>query len=234
MIINALSWNIHKCVGNDRKRCATRILTLIKTLSPDIAILQEVDRKIGQNRSTLPIDEIEALSGLKAVSDLHSTNNSIGWRGNLLLTKPDIQCTRQINIPLPSIEPRGAVLWELVRDNIEFDVIGVHLGLLGLTRRLQAAAVASTIASRPIKPIIVAGDTNDWWFKSMEMSVIENLLGHEPKNLKTFPSRKPILSLDRTLAGRGAIIKKQEVIKNITASDHLPLMTTIKIDVEAS
>lgn len=229
MIIKALSWNIHKCVGNDQKRCSTRILSTIKEISPDIAILQEVDRKVGRKRATLPINDLEHLSGMRAVLSEACPNRSIGWRGNLLLVKPGIVCLKQTNISLPSLEPRGAVIWELEKNGISFDAIGMHLGLLGINRRRQVGAIASAIAMKAPIPTIVAGDSNDWWWKSMELSVLEDVLGSQAIKLKTFPSKKPIFALDKTLAGRGAHIEDQQVIRNIAASDHLPLLTEIRI-----
>lgn len=229
MQIRALSWNIHKCVGTDRQRCPFRILQTIRELDVDIAILQEVDRKIGKHRATLPLSEIENLSGMRAMLSEAKPHHSSGWHGNLLLVKPNINCLQQNTIKLPSFEPRGAVIWELERDGIRFDVVGMHLGLLGINRRRQAGVIASAIASRPFHPTIVAGDSNDWWGLSGEMTVIENVLESRPSKLKTFPSKRPILSLDRTIVGNGAHILSQQVIRNIKASDHLPLLTDIRI-----
>ena len=229
MQIKVLSWNIHKCVGIDKLRSPFRILEVIRDINPDIAILQEVDRKIGKMRSTLPVSEIEEMTGMRAILSEANTSYSIGWHGNLLLVKSDITCRRQINIKLPSLEPRGAVVWELERRDQIFDVVGMHLGLLGLNRRRQAGAIASVIAARPIVPTIVSGDANDWWEKSNELTVVEDLLENKAAKLKTFPARRPILSLDRTMTGRGAQIINQQVVKGIIASDHLPLLSEIRI-----
>ncbi len=66
-------------------------------------------------------------------------------------------------LDLPTLEPRGAVIAELLIDEKPLRVIGMHLDLSGLWRRRQTRAILDAIARRPQKmPTVPMGDTNEW------------------------------------------------------------------------
>jgi endonuclease/exonuclease/phosphatase family metal-dependent hydrolase len=60
---------------------------------------------------------------------------NIGWHGNALLVKRHIGVLDVSAIDLPTLEPRGAVMAELLIADRPLRVIGMHLDLSGLWRR---------------------------------------------------------------------------------------------------
>src|SRR3546814_16055426 len=66
-------------------------------------------------------------------------------------------------LELPTLEPRGAVMAELLVDDRAVRVIGLHLDLSGLWRRRQMRAILGAIDRRPQTiPTVLMGDTNEW------------------------------------------------------------------------
>jgi len=227
--LRLLSWNIHKCLGTDGRRDPARILSVIAGLAPDVAVLQEADRKVGRNRGLFGADEVMSETGMRLWTPGPAAKGEAGWHGNALFARSDIECLAVRTIRLPSLEPRGAVIWSLSAGGLGFDVIGMHLALLGAVRRVQAASIAAVIASRPPVPTIVAGDSNDWHVGSPAMRPLEEVLGTRSTRLRTFPARMPMLSLDRVMAGRGAEAVRLTAQAAGKASDHLPVMAEIRL-----
>lgn len=227
-MLKILTWNIHKCVGTDKRRDPNRILDAIQEYDADIVVLQEVDRKIGANRALLDLDVIKRKTELRSALPQSDPTKGVGWRGNLILVSPDIECLDTKKILLPSLEPRGALLAHLSYNGTNIDVIGIHLGLLGPVRARQLGSIAAEIAARKIIPTIIAGDTNEWRKESSAIDPINGILGNAGSSINTFPATTPIFPLDRIVAGRGAKVVSQEVMTCQKASDHLPVLSHIK------
>ena len=227
MHIVFLTWNVHKCKGADGRRDPGRILSVIASHAPDVAVLQEVDMKFGQRRGILDPDSIFGSTGMTVHLPDTPSRGAVGWHGNALLMRTGIRCDSAKTIALPSLEPRGAVLWSLESEGVQFEVVGMHLGLVGAWRKKQAARIAAEIAARKPVPTIVAGDMNDWSPRSDMMKPLEYVLGTQGMRPRTFPARLPLLRLDRVLAGRGASVHKLVAASAAKASDHLPLVTEI-------
>lgn len=228
-LIRLLSWNVHKCLGTDGRRDPDRVLASISTLAPDVAVLQEADLKFGRKRGLLDPDRILQDTGMQLWRPAPSPRGEAGWLGNALLAREGIECHSVKTIKLPSLEPRGAAVWTLRADGTRFDVIGMHLGLVGAFRRFQIVLIAAEIASRPPVPTIVAGDSNDWRWGSPAMRPLEAVLGTRAERPLTFPSRLPVLALDRVLAGRGATAESLSALRAGKVSDHLPLLAEIRL-----
>ena len=227
--IRFLTWNVHKCMGTDGRRDPIRILGIISGFAPDVAVLQEADRKFGRKRGLLDPEEVLGLTGMRLWQPLSSTRGEAGWHGNALLVRDGIECLSAKLLRLPSLEPRGAAVWSLRADGVGFDVVGMHLGLLGAFRRVQIVSIAAEIASRPRVPTIVAGDSNDWRWGSPAMLPLEAVLGSRSERPLTFPAGRPMLSLDRVLAGRGATLGPLAIPGAGRASDHRPVLTEVRI-----
>ena len=70
-------------------------------------------------------------------------SRNLGWHGNAILVKSHVERARlSKRSTLPTLEPRGAVMAELlVGDMADLRVIGMHLDLSGLWRRRQVVAI---------------------------------------------------------------------------------------------
>ena len=113
----------------------------------------------------------------------------------------------------------------------------VHLNLREPDRLKQYRAISDYVGRyiRPESPLIIAGDFNDWRQKSARelgsaLDLNEVFVDNTGKRPKTFPSRLPILSLDRIYTRNLDVIDSE--IHNSKdwqhLSDHLPLSVTVR------
>ena len=70
------------------------------------------------------------------------------WHGNALLVRKDVEIICKELVHLPSLEPRGAVLADLVVKGLRLRAVGMHLDLSGLWRRQQAHAILAHVDGR--------------------------------------------------------------------------------------
>jgi endonuclease/exonuclease/phosphatase family metal-dependent hydrolase len=226
-MIRLASYNIHKAVGTDRLRRPERIIDILDEMAIDIAVLQEADRRFRARASALPADLL-ADAGWHAVP-FDTRPDSIGWHGNAVLIRPDISLTSHALIPLPTLEPRGGVLAELLVRGKPLRVVGMHLDLSGLWRRRQVRAIFAALALRAPMPTILAGDLNEW---SPHGGCLPELT-HDYRIAHSGPSfhaRRPVARLDRIMVGDGLHLLgsgTHHSAKAKRASDHLPVWAEV-------
>lgn len=233
MRIRIASYNIHKAVGLDRRRDPERILAVLREIDADVIALQEADRRFGERAAVLPLTAIEALTPYKPVP-LSIRADSIGWHGNALLVRRDIAITEAHRVPLPTIEPRGAIAADLVVAGQGVRVVGMHLDLSGLRRRQQVRAVLHHIAARgQALPAVLMGDLNEWSARGCLRE-----FGHDWRVLacgRSFPARRPMGQLDRMVVSRAWRVVSAGVHHSplaAVASDHLPVTACLEMGEE--
>ncbi len=223
------TYNIRKAVGTDRRRDPMRVLGVIAALQSDIVLLQEADRRLPPRHAVLDPAAIPAATGLIAVRPPHS-RVSLGWHGNALLLAPGIAVESLSLHHLPGVEPRGCIEARLAREGFRFRVVGVHLGLLRASRRLQLSAVLGFLGRSPL-PTLIAGDFNE---RSLNVG-----LGRLSRRFRilsggaTFHSRYPVFALDRIAVTAEFRPRSLQVFRSpeaALASDHLPLVGDFAID----
>lgn len=225
------SYNIHKCVGTDGRFDPARTAAVLAELDADIVALQEADERLGDRVGLL---DLEALAKSTDLVPLHSPQGtrSHGWHGNLILARTGIVESVK-TIQLPGLEPRGALVVDLDMKGVQLRIIAAHFGLLRHSRKRQANALLEATHG-VLRPTIILGDLNEWRVNTR--SSLLSLLPHfGPLNaiVPSFPSRFPLLALDRILA------KPQTMISSIeahisplarVASDHLPIKARLRLD----
>lgn len=227
--VTAASYNIRKAVGSDLRRRPDRILRVLAEIAPDIAILQEADRRFGTRASALP-PGLVAASGYRAVP-LPGAEASIGWHGNAILIGPRVELAAATAVEIPALEPRGAVIADLRIEGAPLRVVGMHLDLSGLMRRRQARAILGHLALRPRAPTLLMGDLNEWRASAGciadFMADFHRLpLGH------SFPAGRPIAALDRVFLSDDVAASAFGVHRSAasrTASDHLPVWVRLQL-----
>jgi endonuclease/exonuclease/phosphatase family metal-dependent hydrolase len=234
-MIRVASYNMRKAIGTDRRRRPERTIEVLNELAADVVALQEADRRFGARGSALPLEMIEAASGYKPVA-LDNRAGSLGWHGNALLVKKDIEVIEHHLFHLPSLEPRGAVLAEIVVEGAPYRIVGMHLDLSGLWRRRQAQAILSHLAERDGGvPTILMGDLNEWSQRGGCLRDFGRELRFAPCG-RSFHARRPIAQLDRIMASPDLEITASGAHGSPLArraSDHLPVWAELRPDGEA-
>ena len=177
--ITVASYNMRKAVGTDRRRRPDRVLHVLQEIDADIVALQEADKRFGTRASAVPHGLIDSHGTYKPVefgvshsrlahalpwgerveTMLRLDTRNLGWHGNAILVKREVEVTGCEALHLPTLEPRGAVLAELVVRGQELRIVGMHLDLSGLWRRRQVRSIIEHIEARhrPM-PTVLMGD----------------------------------------------------------------------------
>ena len=228
-MILVASYNMRKAIGTDRRRRPERTLEVLNEIGADVIALQEADRRFGARLSALPPHMIAEHSDYKPVP-FEARNGSLGWHGNAILVKKDVEVVGQELVHLPSLEPRGAVLADLKVHGEELRVVGMHLDLSGLWRRRQAHAVLAHLSSRgDSPPTVLMGDLNEW---STSGGCLRDF-GHHFRFAdcgRSFHARRPIAQLDRIMVSQTMDVVESGAHQSATArkaSDHLPIWARV-------
>ena len=227
------SYNIHKAVGLDRRRDPDRIIAVLREIDADIVALQEADRRFGRRESVLPIAAIEEHTPYRPVA-LPMRPDSLGWHGNVLLVRRGLRLGTASVVPLPALEPRGAVCAEIVIGAQAIRTVGMHLDLSGLRRRHQIRKILDHLASyEQALPTVIMGDTNEW---ARTGGCFHEFDSHwcVLRPGRSFPARRPLAALDRIVASRhwqAAETTVHHSALSAVASDHLPVCATLALPV---
>ncbi|MGK7861136.1 endonuclease/exonuclease/phosphatase family protein [Falsiroseomonas sp. E2-1-a4] len=233
--LRVASYNIHKCVGTDRRFDPARTAAVIAELGADLVAVQEADRRFGRRVGLMDAAMLERETGLAPlpVSDLPDGH---GWHGNAILVRPGTPA-RIRRLALPGAEPRGALVAELDLPSGRMRVVAAHLGLLRRCRARQAAAILHALAEdvegeAPL-PTLLLGDLNEWrpGAKS-SLRAFEPFFGPLAHGPASFPTRLPVLALDRILGWPRGVVSDVAVHDSALAriaSDHLPLTAAVRL-----
>jgi endonuclease/exonuclease/phosphatase family metal-dependent hydrolase len=230
-MIRVASYNMRKAIGTDRRRRPERTIEVLNELDADVIALQEADRRFGSKASAVPLAMIAAHSDYKPV-ELDTKAGSVGWHGNALLVRKRIEVREHHLFHLPSLEPRGAVLAELMVDGALLRVVGMHLDLSGLWRRQQAQAILSHLHEHDDgePPTVLMGDLNEWSTRGGCLRDFAADHDFAPCG-RSFHARRPIASLDRIMVSRDLEVVASGVHRTSCsrrASDHLPIWAEIR------
>jgi len=248
--ITLASYNMHKAVGLDGRRDPHRVLRVLQEIDADIVALQEADRRIGGRGSTVPHELIDSHGMYKPVHLgvshkrplqkvrqhaerlLKVNTRNIGWHGNAILVKHHVGLIDCTALELPTLEPRGAVMAELLIGDKPLRVVGMHLDLSGLWRRRQMRAILDAISSRPQQmPTILMGDTNEWRTVAGCLKDVGPDFHVAPTG-PSFHARHPVAALDRIIVNKHVNIEAAGVHMSAVArraSDHLPIWARLSV-----
>lgn len=225
------SYNVHKCVGIDGKFDPARIAHVIREINPDVIALQEADTRFGERRGLLDLGWIERETGLCPVP-IGGISKAHGWHGNVLFFRNG--AVKDVHpVKLPGLEPRGALLTELeLADGTPLRVVAAHLGLLNRSRQSQARMILDLLTMRDEQPTLLMGDLNEWRLgnRSSLNSLASRFRGM-PSAVPSFPSRLPVLALDRIMCSHEGLIERvhaHDTALARIASDHLPIKAVLR------
>ena len=229
-MIRVASYNMRKAIGTDRRRRPERTLEVLCELDADVIALQEADRRFGTRASAIPLHMIEQHSDYKPVA-FDARDGSLGWHGNALLVKKNVDVLRRELLNLPSLEPRGAVMADICLNGEALRVVGMHLDLSGLWRRQQAHHILHHLDTRETgMPAVLMGDLNEWSVRGGCLREFGHHLNFADCG-RSFHVRRPVARLDRIMVTPGLGIDQCGVHHSATArkaSDHYPVWANLR------
>ncbi|MCJ0765092.1 endonuclease/exonuclease/phosphatase family protein [Variovorax terrae] len=245
-VLRVATYNIHKGVqgfGPNRRLEIHNLVHAVEQLDADIVCLQEVrkqhlrEQKHFARWPELPQAEFLAPEGYESVYRTNAVTRH-GEHGNALLSRWPVMAHQHENMSDHRFEQRGLLHVSLQVHGVGVHVIVVHLGLVPASRKRQMAQIERFI-EREIPhdaPMVVAGDFNDWGEKLHRPMHDIGLQTFEGLRLPTFPSRAPVLYMDRIyvrgLTPMTAYVPRGRIWWRM--SDHLPVIAEFAVDAAAS
>jgi len=226
------SYNVHKCVGTDGRFDPERTGRVIHEIGADVIALQEADRRFGNREGLLDLARLEREAEL-ALVPVFGKARAHGWHGNVVLFRRGM--VRDVHqFRLPGLEPRGAIMTEIdLEAGGSIRIVAAHFGLLRHSRTLQARAILDIMSDRADTPTLLMGDLNEWRLNDRSaLALFEEAFGPLPRAVPSFPSRLPLLALDRIIANRSDIVSPVTVHDTPlarVASDHLPIKAFVRL-----
>jgi len=234
--IRLLTYNVHSCIGTDRKLDPGRIANVIAEAEADIVALQEVD--VGRRR-TGGVDQAHMIASLLKMQAHFHPALSIAEEqyGDAIITALPTGAVKAG--PLPSIgETRGALSVEIMVGERKLLVVNTHLGLRGRERIQQMTTLLNSGWLRGTTeesiPSVLCGDLNaipaSATYRLAARSLKDAQLTGAAAPRATFPSRYPLMRLDHIFVSHQLTVKKATVLETRLAriaSDHLPLLADI-------
>lgn len=238
-----VTYNVHRCVGTDRRLDVARVAEVLARLEPDIVALQELD--VGRRRTNHVDQAHEIAQRLAMTHHFHAAMRVEEERyGDAILTSLPERLVKAGPLPgyprVPGLEPRGALWAEVDVGGRPLQVINTHLGLVPREQQIQAAhlAGAAWLENDALTwPAILLGD-----FNATAGSVVYRTLCAPLKPARklaprrepnaTFPSALPVLRIDHLFVSPGvevnAVFAPFDPLTRV-ASDHLPLVMDFEL-----
>lgn len=227
-MLRLASYNVHRAVGRDRRTDPERILGVIREMDADVVALQEVE---AHDTGGDMLSWLARETGMRAVAGTTLARHD-GHYGNGLLSRLDIKGTELVDLSFRNREPRGAILADLdVGSDRALRVVATHLGLRPAERREQVECLVKLFTWHPQDYAVLMGDLNEWFLWGRPLKRLHRYFDETPARA-TFPSRMPVLALDRLWTHPGSILrglKAHDSALARVASDHLPLVATLEM-----
>ncbi|HVK89951.1 MAG TPA: endonuclease/exonuclease/phosphatase family protein [Mycoplana sp.] len=226
------SYNVHKCVGVDRKFDPDRVAEVISEIDADVIAIQEADKRFGCRSGLLDLLALERDCGLVPVPITALSSTGHGWHGNMLMFRKGT-VLKVSQLKLPGVEPRGALVVNIDFPTGRLRVVAAHFGLLKRSRELQAKAILASVAQEEEMPTILIGDLNEWRVgRRSSLTPLSPVFDPTAGAVPSFPSRFPVLALDRVLGHPHDLVAAVETHDSPLAriaSDHLPIKAHIDL-----
>jgi endonuclease/exonuclease/phosphatase family metal-dependent hydrolase len=245
MKLRLMTYNVHRCVGTDRKLDVERVAEVIAAEKPDVVALQELDVRRARTRG---VDQAHRLAELlKMTSHFHPAMTvEEELYGDAILTALPERKVKAEGLPLytriPGLEPRGAIWITVEVGGAPVQIINTHLGLVPQEQKRQAAALLGEqwMAHEAWKaPGILLGDFNATPYSATYRLLRAALRDAQAPSATwrgtptaTFPSSFPFMRIDHVFLTKGletvGVSSPYGPLAR-AASDHLPLVVDLEI-----
>jgi endonuclease/exonuclease/phosphatase family metal-dependent hydrolase len=114
-VLSVGSYNIHGCVGTDRRYNPHRIAGVIRELGCDTVGLQEVDGRPGLQSASMQLLDLANATGLTPIAvGTHTVTPQRTAKTNAVLTSREVRSVRSYDLTFGGFEPRSALDVELL------------------------------------------------------------------------------------------------------------------------
>lgn len=231
--LRLMTYNIHHGEGTDGKLDLERIATIIKSQNCDLVALQEIDRKTSRSQQVDQLAKLSELTGMKPFFG-RAIDYGGGEYGVGILSKLPVVAHKTWPLPSGNKREQRVALEVVVQpsESERFVFVCTHLDHSSgdNDRAKQTDALRRLFGNGPSQAIL-AGDFNAT-VKSAEMkTIVEKWTDVDATNLTpTIPVAKPTLKIDYILLQQDSPWKVHavEVLNDPIASDHLPLVATLR------
>ncbi len=227
------TYNIHKCVGIDRKYSPERIVDVLREVDADVVAMQEVLCRSHLNERDHQAKFIARELGMDFRLGENRRLNG-GDYGNAILSRFPIEHHQNFDISIKKYEPRGCLRSTILVNGEELHFVNVHMGTSFFERRKQVhKMLAVHVLDNPefIGRRIVAGDFNEWINGVTTRMFRSNFKSVDPRlhlgRARTFPGILPLVHLDNVYFDESFKLRNANLHRSRTAliaSDHLPIL----------
>ena len=261
MRMRVVTWNVHGCVGTDGRFAPERIADVLRALGPDVALLQEVGDNRGVHPPIDQATTLAGALGLHCAIGITMPREPYGY-GNCTLSRWPVLDSSTVDLSYSTREPRACLRAIVGHDELRLTTLNVHLGLGASERRYQLGRILETLladyAAEQVRhhrqfpwlwrwrkvdvdklatlpePLVLAGDFNDFPPGPVTRTLANRLrdVGLDVASRATFPSRRPLLRLDRVYTSRAVTVNNVAVARSPlvrVASDHLPIVVDVDV-----
>jgi endonuclease/exonuclease/phosphatase family metal-dependent hydrolase len=231
------TYNIHKCVGIDRKYSPERIVKVLREIDADLIGLQEVVWNSHLHRRDHQAKFIADALGFEFVTGKNRQIKGADY-GNAIISRHPILETKNHDITVSSYEPRGCLVAEVDIQGTTIHFACLHMGTSFFERRQQVHKLlaghvveAAGIAGRRI----IVGDFNEWTTGVTTRMLRSRFDSVDPKihlgTSRSFPGYMPLLHLDHIYFDSSFELEAAAIHRSRTArvaSDHLPIFADFR------
>lgn len=220
-VLKLMNYNIHSGKNQKGENTFSKILELIRTYSPDILTIQEI------NENRVRGYQVSKLTNSLKYNYHFGSHVKINDGEYGIGTFASLPIIKNKHILLPSLgEQRGLLQTTLKINNICLDIFNTHLGLNTIERIKQFNIIEKSIKEID-NPFIIFGDFNT------TVPIINSSLFKDTSTWNNSQNNIPTLidnnkKIDYILVSKKIITLYYEVL-SVSLSDHYPLIAEIKI-----
>jgi endonuclease/exonuclease/phosphatase family metal-dependent hydrolase len=231
-----MTYNVHSCIGTDKKLAPERIAQVIASADVDVVALQELDvcqpRSRGIHQPRWLAEQLKMFVHFTPARECGE-----GHYGNAILSRFPFSVLSERNLARRQGEPRAVQWLKLSIAGLNVSVMNTHLSVHFRERLLQIEQLLSAEwlahAERGV-PLVICGDLNSSQFSPIYRKLRKDLVDAQRANgrraMATWPSRLPFVRIDHLFTSSDLRVERCEVRKDslsMVASDHLPLIAEL-------
>ena len=222
-LVRVATYNIHRGRGLDGRVSLRRIAEVLRQVDADVVGVQEIFEAQAEHLAR-ELD-MRLVTGIT----VHRTD---GAYGNAILTRLPLQGVVTFDLSVGAREARGGIRVDLGFQEQTLHIFNVHLGLRGRERVEQVKWLVERhiLWDDRTGPRIVIGDLNEWFPGRVGRALRREFTSLRRR--RTHPALLPLWALDRIYwdhAVRGESLRVHQTRLSRVASDHLPLVASLRI-----